>query len=1184
MSQTLQLRPYQREAIDAVQAAWADGMQRPAVVLPTGAGKGHPLDTEVPTPDGLRKWGDLQPGDLVFGSNGRPTEVMDVYDRGVLPSYRVTFSDGSSVVTDAEHLWTVRDYAHRRTSKEVRTLSTTDLADLGLRYERSNRWAVPVSGTVTPDVELPVGPYTLGALIANGYLSHTSPVLTTPDEHVAERIRAEHDLSRQTVDETRWCPRFVIKGVQRHIRALGLCVASRDKFIPRQYLGAGTAQRIALLQGLMDNDGSSRDERRSVLYHTTSPQLAEDVRELVCSLGGTATVGSVERVQPGSGKAYESLTVRILMPSDVQAISTPRKIRSTGPRRTFEPRRTIVAVERVEDQEIRCIRVAAPDSLYQVTRHYIVTHNTVVFSRMAAEHIAEHGTRVVILVHRDELADQTLDKLKQTEPGLFTGKVKAAADNVAADVMVCSVQTLARETRFNRLLDSQKTCGPVGLVITDECFPAGTLVGGSPIESLKPGDVVPTWNEETGREETRPVRRVMRKRPAAMVRVTLADGTSFACTPNHPILTTRGWCPAGMLWKDAHVVSFTRSAAGGDDLHGVRGACGADAEGPQGLVPSERPGVLLGRLPGHLGAAGRITADGADESGARLGPDAPEQPDAQRGGPGADVRHAQAHWAPAAAAGRERFGSDGAAAQTCGVPGLGDRDGHSAEGRRDAVALPGGHRASVDAGRRGGGRGVPLLAGPPSLRPEEGRKAVGARVVGVQVLEPGREGTYGGVCPDGFVYNIEVDTTHTYLIGEGIVVHNCHHAAAISYRNILVGLGCYSGMPGTRAVGFTATLARGDGQGLGDVWEDAVYTRSPLWMMAKGHLVDIRSKLIDVDTLHLGDVKRSKGDYQAKDLGDAMMEAGGPQIIAKVLEEHAADRRSPIVFTPTVEVARATAEALPSAAYVHGGTPREERLNIYRRFRTGEVRTLVNCMVLTEGADFPFADCAVIARPTKSQPLFIQMLGRVLRPSPATDKRDALALILAGEGGSLCTLVDLEPGAQIRAVEDGETLAEAYEREESRKESKVPAGSLRFELRHRDIDLFKASAAYSWLRTNAGVQFIPLGDNGEILIWPSREETEKWDVAYAPPRGTWERLHEGLDLGMAMAWAETEATDRSSLNMTRTAAWRKKPASPKLVGLLRYAGHTVPEGIRAGLASDLFAVTIASRKLDRFVR
>lgn len=475
MSQTLALREYQRECIDTVRAAWADGMQRPAAVLATGMGKGHPLNTEVPTPDGLRKWGDLEPGDLVFGSNGHPTEVVDVYDRGVLPAFRVTFRDGSSVVTDAEHLWTVRDHAHRRTSREVRTLSTSEIADHGLKHGRANRWAIPVSGTLTPDAELPIGPYTLGALLANGYLSHTSPVLTTPDEHVAERVRAEHEVTRATVDETKWCPRFIVRGVQKHIRVMGLDVASADKFIPRRYLEAGTAQRLALLHGLMDNDGSSRAERRAVCYHTTSPRLADDVSELVCSLGGTASVRCYNRVQPTSGEDYENIVVNILMPSDAPALSTPRKNRAGGPRRTFEPRRTIVAVERVEDQEIRCIRVAAPDSLYQVTRHHIVTHNTVVFSRMAAEHVESEGTRVVILVHRDELADQTLSKLKQTEPSLFTGKVKAADDNIAADVMVCSVQTLAREKRLHRLLDSQEKCGKVGLVIVDECHHAAAV-------------------------------------------------------------------------------------------------------------------------------------------------------------------------------------------------------------------------------------------------------------------------------------------------------------------------------------------------------------------------------------------------------------------------------------------------------------------------------------------------------------------------------------------------------------------------------------------------------------------------------------------------------------------------------------------------------------------------------------
>lgn len=423
-----------------------------------------------------------------------------------------------------------------------------------------------------------------------------------------------------------------------------------------------------------------------------------------------------------------------------------------------------------------------------------------------------------------------------------------------------------------------------------------------------------------------------------------------------------------------------------------------------------------------------------------------------------------------------------------------------------------------------------------------------------------------------------------------VIVDECHHGSAKSYRDILAGLGCYSGVgDGAMAVGFTATLARGDGQGLGDVWEDAVYTRSPLWGMANKHLVPAKSKIIDVDTLHLGDVKKTAGDYQAKDLGDALMQAGGPQIIAKLLEDHAGDRKSPIIFTPTVEVARATAAALPNAAYVHGGTPREERLEIYRKFGTGEVKTLVNCMVLTEGADFPYADCVVVARPTKSQPLFIQMVGRVLRPSPDTGKKDALVLVLAGEGGPLCTLVDLEPGFRGE-VQDGETLSEAAERERVREEAekiaRESAPPVAFKLSHRDVDLVRSSKNSPWLKTRGGLHFLPLGDAGEVLLWPSGQEAfdeQLWDVAYAPPHGNWERLHVGMGQETAMAWAETEAADRSSLNMGTSASWRRKPASDKLIGMVRYAGHEVPDNIKAGDASDLLAVSIATRRLDRFL-
>lgn len=435
-----------------------------------------------------------------------------------------------------------------------------------------------------------------------------------------------------------------------------------------------------------------------------------------------------------------------------------------------------------------------------------------------------------------------------------------------------------------------------------------------------------------------------------------------------------------------------------------------------------------------------------------------------------------------------------------------------------------------------------------------------------------------------------------------VIVDECHHALAVSYRNIMAALGCYSGdqtrVPGQYdvvAAGFTATLARGDGQGLGDVWQDVPYVRSVLWGIRNGYLTDVRAHQIDLDGLNLNEVKRSGGDYTAKSLGDALMEADAPAAIHQALEQEARDRRSIIVFTPTVAVARETAEYRRqqgrTADMVHGGTPRGERLKIYERFRRGELNTLVNCMVLTEGADFPFADCAMIARPTRSDTLFIQMAGRVLRPSPHTGKSDALLLLLAGGGGSIRTLVDLDPGVII-AADDHESLDEVYERQEKIREEQEARRTARenarpraFRLKSKAVDLFASSPAYQWLRTPAGVQFVPLGGNGLILLWPSQSGEGLWDVAHAPEQRTqkWERLHTGLDLGAAMAWAESEADERSFLNTGKSASWRRKPCSPKLRNFAASFGIRVTEDMRAGEVSDLVSVAQAAQRVDWFV-
>lgn len=411
-----------------------------------------------------------------------------------------------------------------------------------------------------------------------------------------------------------------------------------------------------------------------------------------------------------------------------------------------------------------------------------------------------------------------------------------------------------------------------------------------------------------------------------------------------------------------------------------------------------------------------------------------------------------------------------------------------------------------------------------------------------------------------------------------IITDECHHAAAASYKKI------YAAFPDALQLGVTATMARGDGVGLGKVWEDVVYSRSILWMISKGYLTDVRTQQVDLKALDLSAVKISGKDYAARDLGDALMVAEADTAIARAYKEHAGDRRG-IVFTPTVEVAYAASKALRdsgiTSTVVDGQTPREVRQKAYAQFQTGEIQVLVNCMVLTEGFDAPWAEVAVIARPTQSAPLYTQMVGRVLRPYPGKGK--ALVLDLVGASANkLRTLVDLEPGS-VKRVRDGESLAEAVVREAQEGDQKVPAGSIAFELKVREVDAF-ASSPMAWTRTPGGVLFIDCGDVYAFL-WPSKDQPGLWDVCTAARGQKWQRTaYTGLAIGEAMAWGEAVSEDYyPGYGLTKAAPWRRKPASEAQKRMAQTLRLSLPEGARAGQVSDAIALAKGAQFFDRFV-
>ncbi|MGW4641827.1 DEAD/DEAH box helicase [Sphaerisporangium sp. NPDC004334] len=410
-----------------------------------------------------------------------------------------------------------------------------------------------------------------------------------------------------------------------------------------------------------------------------------------------------------------------------------------------------------------------------------------------------------------------------------------------------------------------------------------------------------------------------------------------------------------------------------------------------------------------------------------------------------------------------------------------------------------------------------------------------------------------------------------------VIVDEAHHAPAATYMTVLDDLGAFRD-DGPLTVGFTATAGRGDRVGLKAVWQEIVYQRGILQMITEGYLCDIEALAIDSD-FDLDRVATKGGDYVGAQIGAELERSGALELAAHAYKRYARDRKG-IAFTPTVATAETLAGDLRaqgiSAEPIDGTMHRDDRGAVLERLRTGKTQVVTNCAVLTEGFDEPSVSCVLMARPTKSPVLFVQSVGRGLRPYPGKDK--ALLIDVAGAAGDngLMTIADLA-GLPPGSVKPGETLAEAAER----LVLTAPRTSAARPLTARKIDLF-ARSALRWLPL--GDAFIlPAGKTTTMLLIPRAGGV--WDV-YEHPRGAAPKIaSRGLDIGYAMGVGEEIARARGGVLSRRDAAWRDKPPSAAQRAALVRMGYTrvLNEISTSGAASDLMARHVAQSTVRRLM-
>jgi superfamily II DNA or RNA helicase len=418
-----------------------------------------------------------------------------------------------------------------------------------------------------------------------------------------------------------------------------------------------------------------------------------------------------------------------------------------------------------------------------------------------------------------------------------------------------------------------------------------------------------------------------------------------------------------------------------------------------------------------------------------------------------------------------------------------------------------------------------------------------------------------------------------------VFVDEAHHANADSYQSVLRGLGCFDD-GGPITIGLTATPERSDGKALADVWEEIVYEYGILDGIRDGYLCEPRAKQIKLKA-DFRKLQVRAGEFRDEQSAEMLMEADAPKHAAEAYLQHAKGLRA-LAFTPTVSVAKAFEEAFCAAGvpteFAHGEMPLEQRRAIVGRLERGETFVVPNAQLFTEGTDIPSVACIIVAKPTRSRPAYVQMVGRGTRLYPG--KSSFLILDLVGVAHrhdltTMATLFDVDPDD----AEEG--LSAALEKKagsaKAGSAAKASDENVEGQLVSVDVELFK-SRDFAWIESErtAGKFVLSLGLDGTVVLestGPDRFDVFK--VKRETPAGRrWPvevrtKLYTDLSLGYAQGIAEdlVRKSGAAVLN-ARDAGWRKGDPSEKQRALLQRRGRW-RDGMTRGEASDVLTALLA---------
>lgn len=462
-----------------------------------GTGKAQPLYSKVKIPGGWTTMGEIQPGDYVETDDGKYAKVLGTFPQGLRDVYEITFKDGRKVRCDENHLWKVHFYDWKMPNTcddGYRIKSTLELLKEHERVRNQGKYLkIPlVTGVDKPsyrDADLPLYPYLLGVILGDGGIAGTGVHIHTPDEDIIDKIRenliTECRIVKNSYIEST-CPVFsVIRsnreyGKKNQVKEILIDLKlygkrSWEKSIPEEYFEGSYHQRLELLRGLLDTDGSA--SKGTIEFSSASETLARQVQELVWSIGGICKITQrqtyfTHKGVKKPGRVSYRLNIRYQYPESLFHVTRKRaNVSNDSQYCRHGIKLAITDIKYIGKEETKCISILSEKKLY-LTDNYIVTHNTILSISLAE--MLDSDTIIVISPKKavNDVWDETITRIyKEPQPysmslPVLHGPSKPAGFDINDRFIVCHYESLGK---LNDYLNSIKIPNKRYFVVLDEC-------------------------------------------------------------------------------------------------------------------------------------------------------------------------------------------------------------------------------------------------------------------------------------------------------------------------------------------------------------------------------------------------------------------------------------------------------------------------------------------------------------------------------------------------------------------------------------------------------------------------------------------------------------------------------------------------------------------------------------------